>query len=420
MPTSSEELGLVWEAWGVLRSSYVDGDNLDSTLATSNMILRMLSAGERSPYPFLTELDKLEVRPPADVPSELVGVWKAWRIILDRWPNTDARQLAHAAIDGMLETLGDDSVVRLTPELYDRVQEELEDGYEGIGAFVNTIEGKMVLIPMRDRPADKAGVMQGDVVLEVDGQPVTGKSREEVVDLVRGPAGTRVTLLLDRLEVEEPIEIDVIRSDINTVTVERTFLPGAIGYIYISEFLESTHEDFLDVLEQFTQLDTLALILDLRGNPGGSTEAARRVASQFLSEGIFGYEVDKRGQRRDLPIEEGGIATEELPIVVIVNRDTASAAESMAGALQDAQRAKILGTRTMGTGSTRVYEVLSDSSAIHLPVARWYTPSGKAIHGSGIRPDIEVPLTDEDRLAGVDSQLTKAYDHLDGLLPRFR
>jgi carboxyl-terminal processing protease len=144
------------------------------------------------------------------------------------------------------------------------------------------------------------------------------------------------------------------------------------------------------------------------------------VASEFLSEGTFSYEVDRDGERKDQLIPEGGLAVEELPMVVIVNGATGSMAEAVAGALQEVGRATVLGMTTLGDGSTRVYQLLSDGSAIYLPVSLWYTPSGKLIRRNGIEPDITVELTIEDRAAGVDSQLTRAYDHLDDQLPEFR
>ena len=156
--------------------------------------------------------------------------------------------------------------------------------------------------------------------------------------------------------------------------VDVGLLPGAIGYISISEFRDTTPNEVLGVLEQLKQAEMLALVLDLRLNSGGSIEAARKVASQFLPTGLFMYEVDRNGNRTDWFIEEGGIATEALPLVVMVDEFTTDAAEAIAGALQDAQRSKVLGARTPGKGAAMSFVELSDGSAIRLPVSRWYTP----------------------------------------------
>ena len=420
--TTAGEINLVWEAWGIIKSTYVEGDSLDSGEATGNIILEMLDAGERSAYPFLTELDDVRGRPAEDVPGELTDVWKAWVLFHEKWPEVDAKVLANAAIDGMLDTLGDESAVHLTAEAYDRAQERLKGSYHGIGASVMEREGDIVLSPMGDSPAQKAGLAEGDVVLAVDGHVVEGESLGEVVERVRGPSGTKVTLLVERLDEEEPIELNVIRDDIHVDSVRRTLFPGAIGYIYIADFLEHTPDEVVDFLEELKQVDMLALVLDLRGNPGASIESARKVASQFLSEGIITYEMDRQGNRRDWLIEEGGLYTdaEKLPMVVIVNALTADAAEAAAGGLQDAGRAKILGTSTAGKASASVFVELTDGSAIYVPTSYWYTPSGQPIHGPGIQPNIQVPLTVEDRMAGLDSQLARAFQYLDELLPQFR
>jgi len=418
--STSGEVGLVWEAWGVIKDSYVEGQTLDSKKVVGNAIAKMLGASGKPAYPFLTELESVRGRPPRDVPKELTDVWRSWVLFREKWPDVELRLLAEAAVQGMLEALSGGSAAHLTPEAYDRAQERLRGTYQGIGAFAVIQDGKLLLSPMEDSPAQKAGLKAGDVILEVNGEPVAAKGLEESVDLVRGPAGTKVTLLVERAGEEKPLEFDVIRGDIDTVSVSRRLLPGAIGYIYISDFRENTPDKILDVLEELKQVDTLALILDLRDNPGGSIEAARKVASQFLSEGLFMYEIDREGNRRDWPIEQGGIAIKELPMVVVVNELTSSAAEAVAGALQDTQRAKILGTRTFGKGSANAFMVLSDGSAIYIPVSHWYTPLGRLIQGAAIAPDIEVFLTAQDRLSERDSQLQEAYNYLDNLLPRFR
>ena len=418
--TTSGEFGLVREAWTLVMTSYVEGDTLDSKEAVGNMILKILEASEQPTYPFLTELEGVRGRPPSDVPRELVDVWKAWSLARDKAPSVNPKLLADAAIEGIIETLGDDYVVHLTPEAYDRAQERLKGTYQGIGASVGIMDGKIVLTPMADRPAASAGLKAGDLLMEVDGSAVEGKTIQEIVDQVRGISGTKVKLLIERSGEEEPLEFNVIRGNIDMVSVERRLLPGGIGYIYISDFQENTPDEVLDVLEELQQVDMLALVLDLRGNPGGSIESAQKVVSQFLQDGLLMYEIDTEGNRKDWPVEEGGIATERLPMVVMVNGLTASAAEATAGALRDLRRAKILGTRTLGKGSASVFKKLSDGSAIYLPTSYWYTPSGELIQGTGMEPDIEVALTPEDRLLRIDRQLMEAYQYLDDLLPDFR
>ena len=420
--STAGEFSLVWEAWGVVKSSYVEGDALDSQRASGKMITMMLDATEKPSYPFLTELERVRGRPPRDVPGELTDVWRAWTLFGEKWPDIASKVLADAALEGMLDLLHGQSAAHLSIEAYERALEKLKGSYEGIGAYVSILDGKIVLAPMEGGPAIGADLKPGDSILAVDGERVDDKSLQEVVNQVRGPAGSKVKLLIERPGVEEPLEFDIIRGNIDMASVERRLLPGAIGYIYISDFRDNTKDDVLDYLEELKRYDILALILDLRSNSGGSLESAHGVVSQFLSDGLFMYEIDREGDRNDWLIEQGGIATdaEKLPMVVMVNGLTASAAEAVAGALQDAQRAKILGSRTFGKGSASAFLELSDGSAVYIPVSHWYTPSGRLIEGTGIDPDIEAAFTAQDRDSGIDSQLRKAYGYLDDQLPRFR
>ena len=415
-----EDAGLIWEAWDFVASSYVGGIELDSVETTGSIIAGLLAAAEEPAYPFLTELDGVKTRVPSHVPKELTDAWKAWSLIRQKWPEIETDALTDAGVDGLLRSLGDDTARHLTAEAYERAQEGLRGTYQGIGAFIGVQAGNMVVSPMRDSPAQKAGVEEGDVLLAVNGVSVVGKTFQEAVEPVRGLAGTKVVLLIGREGEEEPLEITVIRGDIDMVSVDRLLLPGAIGNIYIANFQDNTPDELLNVVEELQQVDMLALILDLRSNSGGSIEAAQKIASQFLSDGLFMYEIDKDGSRRDWLIEAGGVATSGLPMVVLVNEFTGAAAEALAGALQDAERAEIMGARTAGRGSAHEFKLLSDGSAIYLPVSYWYTPSSRRIQGSGIEPDISVELTEEDRVQGVDSQLGEAYRHLNEQLPHFR
>ena len=414
------ESSLLWEAWGLVNTSYVDAIALDSKEITEHMILGMLDAANKSPYPFLVELSDVETDLPDFVPPELSDVWKSWVLHRQTWPDLDSGLVAHGAVRGLLDALDDSSVVLLDKESYAQELERLAGTYEGIGAFVQLVNDRIVLVPMQGSPALSAGLQEGDVLLEVENVPVEGQTLQEVVDRVRGPVGSRVNLLIEREGEDAPLEMQVFRGDIGLVSISRRLLPGAIGYIHISDFGDNTGEEVFTALEEFNALDTLALILDLRSNVGGSIEAARDTASQFLESGLFMYEVDKNGTQKDWLIAEGGIAVKDLPMVALVNEFTANSAEALAGSLQDAGRAEIMGVRTLGLGSDNVFMELSDGSAIYLPVSHWYTPSGRKITGTGIVPDQEVVLTLDDRTAGVDSQANQAYEYLNSQLPAFR
>ena len=400
----------------MVKSSYVEADELDSEAVTGTMITSMLEASEIPQYPFLTEMESVRGSSVRGVPVELVDVWKAWSLIRLKSPEVQTSLLSSAAIAGMLVSLGDDSVAHLTPEAYQRATQRTTGPYGGIGAYVSVEAGRVVVSPMPDSPAERAGLRDGDVVLEADGQRLGDEGLESVVAMVRGEPGTSLSLLVERAGEPEPIEVRVVRGDIQVGSVDRSLLPGAIGYVIITDFRENTGEELLTALEELKQFDMLALILELRNNLGDSVESARAVASQFIPDGLVMFEIDNGGKRTDWTVNTGGIATEDLPMVVLVNELTASAAEVVAGALQDAERAKVMGTDTLGKGSASEFEELSDGSALYLPVTHWYTPTGSLIQGNGIAPDIELGIIPEDRAAGVDSQLLGAYNYLNEIL----
>ena len=413
------EEGLIWEAWGIIGESYVDMEAVDPEPISESIIAAMLGHVEEPAYPFLTELDATRGRVPGGVPAELLNVWKAWEALHMKYPDLDSHGLAVASVNGMVAGLEDVSTKYLTPEAYDRAQEETDDDYEGIGAFVNVVNGQVVLSPMRGGPADVGGIREGDVLIEVEGQSLEDLSADEAVNLVRGPARSKVHLKVARPDEERPLEFDITRGTIEVPTVDVQLLPGAIGYVYISEFRDTTPTEVLDVVERLKAADMLALILDLRFNPGGPVDAARKVAGEFLPSGTFMYELDSAGSRTEHFIEGEGtiVGEDEVPMAVLVEASTADASEALAGALQDADRAEIIGTGTRGEAAGSSYFPLRDGSAMELAVTRWHTPAGRLISDGGITPDIQVPLVPGSRS---DVQLVRAYDYLNELLPLFR
>jgi carboxyl-terminal processing protease len=319
----------------------------------------------------------------------------------------------------MVASVGITSSAYLDPETYVQAKESIAGKYEGIGAYVRDVAGEIVIVgTFEGGPAERAGLKAGDVIEAVNGESVKGRSLEEAVALVRGPEGSRVTLSI-RSPGEEPRDVEVARGTIQLSSVDWQLLPGAIGYMALVEFRQNTPEALREALEEFKRAEGMALILDLRGNPGGDLAAAISVASQFLESGIVMYEVDNQGNRADLPVEEGGLAT-DIPIALLVDQFSASASEVVAGALQDYGRARVFGSQTYGKGTTNSFRELADGSAIYVPVAHWYTPLGRQIEGVGIEPDVEVTPTPQEQAQGVDATLVAAYDYLDAELPLFR
>ena len=426
--TGSEEPGpndgnaLVWEAWDQIDQSYSGREDLDLETLEGNTLRSLLELADAPAYPFLAEVGRLRGQPPPQVPPELADVWRALVLHQKKWPEIDWAELMEATISGMVSGLEDPSTVYFTAEEFQVAREILEDrrkpSYLGIGATVVDQEGQVLLFPFPDEPADKAGVDSGDALLEVDGQPVAGLSVGDIVNMVAGPpgteAGSKVSLLLQRDQEPEPLAIDVFRNDVE-FTIGRQLLPGGIGYMRINLFRDNTADRVYSALEEFNQIETLALIFDLRGNPGGSLEAARGVAGHFLPTGtLFISQQEQGGPVENLVVAEDPErpALSEPALVVLIDDQTVGEAEAVAAALQDAGRAVIIGTKSFGKGSSNTFVELSDGSAIYLPTSQWYRPSGQRLAGEGVEPDILV--------IGPDDQISRAYQHLDESLPAFR
>ena len=425
--TGSGAEQVVWEGWSVINNSYVDTNSLDSERVAGDIIVGMLDAAEKPHYPFLSDMADFRGRPPRSVPEGFEDVWRAWQLFLQTWPEVDPAVLADAALTSMMASLETDDKVSsyLNAEDYLRSQEdEREVSYQGVGAVMSMEDDKLTIVSlMSDAPAARAGLQRNDVILEVDGVPVGGSEISEATSNIRGPSGSRVTFLIQRPTETDPREVSITRGNVNVPTVDMSLLPSSVGYMYIQAFYDHTLDEVLDVLETFNELETLGMVLDLRSNQTGSLELARDVAAQFVSDGLFAYQVDNQQIRTDLHLQEGGgigVLDQEVKLVVLVNEGTAEAAEALAGALQDAGRGVVMGDPTRGRGSTNSYVTLSNGGALYFPTTYWFTPSGRAISGEGILPDISASLSQEDLIMNRDSQLQRAYEYLDQSLPAYR
>lgn len=426
-PQARDQLALVWEAWEKIDQSYAGWENVDPEVVVSSALKSMLDLSEAPPYPFLTQVGRLRGQVPPEVPEALADVWRGMVLHQQRWPEFDRSELASAAISGIVAGLGDPLAAYLGAERYPEAKVNLEDRlegeYRGIGARVVLQDEKILLFPYADTPAEKAGIQAGDVLLEVEGDPVAGKSLEEVVDRVAGPEGAKVTLLMGRSSEPEPLEFEVFRGTISLPSVSRQLVPGGIGYIYVSTFRDNTGGQVFEALEALRQFDMLALILDLRSNTGGSKQGAIDVAGQFLPAGsLFLYTEDRQGKRQELRVSEDGERLDlgELPTVLLVNEGTAAEAEAVAAVLQESGRAVVIGTETFGTAGNYDFVELEDGSAIYLATSKWYTPSGKPLGGAGVRPDVPVAFQMESGGITEESQFNRAYEYLNDQLPPFR
>lgn len=349
-----------------------------------------------------------------DIQQRFRIFWEAWDVIerdFNRDGPLDTQKMIYGATSGMVRSLGDPYTVFVEPAQAKIFDQDLEGSFEGIGASVDVIDGHLVIIePLQDSPALKAGLRAGDIVLEADGKSLQGLDLMQAIALIRGPKGSQVQLLIRRQGVPEPFEVVVTREKIDHPTVAHSMLEDRIAYVRLTEFNNQATARLRAALQELLADEPRALILDLRGNPGGYLHIAVQVASQFIPDGVIVTEKDRNGEITEYTAEGEGLAL-ELPLVVLVDGGSASAAEIVAGAIQDQGRGVLVGRPTFGKGSVQTSHTLSDSSSVRVSIARWYTPDGHQLDSEGLTPEIVVPL-DLERQAGEDPVLERAIEYL--------
>lgn len=337
-------------------------------------------------------------------PEEFAVFWQAWDIVNRNFVDQDAldpTEMTYGAIRGMVSALGDEGhTAFLTPEERERQQTDLSGSFSGIGAQLGIQDQLPVIVaPFDGSPADQAGVLSGDIIMEVNGEDVTTLPLNEIVTRIRGPEGTDVTLtLLRRGQENRTVEVTITRGEISVPAATWAMIPETnVGLIRLSQFSANAAPNLIQSVEEAREAGATALIVDVRNNPGGLLEQAIRVTSQFLEEGNVLLEEDAQGNRKAYEVERGGVVT-DLPVVVLINGGSASSAEIFAGALQDHGRAQLVGETTFGTGTVLQPYILADNSALLLGTRQWLTPDGRLIRNQGIDPDIVVDLPIEANL----------------------
>ena len=297
----------------------------------------------------------------------------------------DRSALSQAAIKAMIDTLGDPYSFYFPPEMYRQQAEDSAGVYNGIGADVGLVDGKITIItPHVGSPAAAAGLKSGDVILAVDGTSTDGLSLFDTVNLVRGPKGTRVDLLIQSVGATEPVLLTITRGEIPLMSVSYELIDG-IAYITLEQFSDRSDSEIKEALIKANG-EARGIVLDLRGNPGGGLQSVIDITSRFVAEGTVLTMRHNDGRTQTYKVKKQDVTT-DLPVIVLVNGTSASASEVLAGALQDHGRAIIAGTTTYGKGSVNYMQPLPDGSAIYITAARWLTPDGHLIEGIGITPD---------------------------------
>lgn len=324
-------------------------------------------------------------------------ITEAWNQIDRHYVDKSAEQtqpLTYGAISGMVNALGDTGhSTFLTPQMVKSERQFTSGQFEGIGAQVESKDGHVVIVaPFDNSPAQRAGLHAGHVILKVNGSDMTGQSVEQVVSQILGPAGTEVALTILDPKTGKTFDVTITRARIAVNAVTWQALPGTtIAHVRVTAFSQGVGQQLKTALTDLQNQGMTAVILDLRNNPGGLLSEAVSVTSQFLSQGNVLLEKDAQDQITKIAVRSGGVAT-TIPLVVLVNKGSASASEIVAGALQDANRATLVGETTFGTGTVLTQFALSDGSALMLAIQEWLTPNGRVIWHKGIVPDQTVSL----------------------------
>ncbi len=366
---------------------------------------------------------------PPEVDIDFSLFWDVWqrltRSFIDR-ATIDPQKMVWGAISGMVNALGDPYTTYLPPKDNKDFKDDLGGQFEGIGAQLGTRDNRvMVIAPLKGNPAEKAGIRAGDYILKVDEVDTTGWSVNEAVNKIRGPRGTTVKLSILHDGDSKPVDVSIVRNTITVPSVESWIkvpgeitevsgldlrvMPERVAYIRLSRFGDHSNEDWGKAVSQVAASGAKGLIVDLRNNPGGYLDGSVFIASEFLKNGIVVSQVNSDGTKQDYPVLRKGKLL-DIPLIVLINKGSASASEIVAGALRDYQRATLVGETSFGKGTVQTPEDLPDGSSIHITTGRWLLPKGDSISQKGITPDVLVPMEEFD--ATRDAQLAKAIELL--------
>lgn len=328
----------------------------------------------------------------------------------------DGDWMADSIYKGIIDGLGDTYAAYYNKEEFKQIQESTSGIFCGIGAYISadTKTGIVSIVkPMKNSPAEKAGVEAGDLIYAVDGKEVTGMEISKVQALVKGEKGTKVELTLIRDNRQKKVK--VTRDEIQEDTVAYQMLPGKIGYVQVTSFEQVTPEQYNQAIKALEKKGQKGMIIDLRDNGGGLLDAAVSMADRILPKGLVVYSKDKDGEKQEFFAEDQDEF--KKPLVILVNENSASASEVFSGAIQDEKAGTLVGTQTYGKGIVQSMFDLGDGTGLKMTTAKYYTPKGRDIHGKGLTPDVKAELTEEistlsDGKTKVDSQMKAAHDYL--------
>jgi len=351
--------------------------------------------------------------PPENVDLSLL--WQVWKTIEEKYAVKDkinAQAMIYGAINGLVKSLDDPYTVFLKPEDAKKFLEDVKGTFEGVGMEIGIKDGQLrVVAPLANTPAERAGLRAGDKILQVDGKSTEGITIDEAINWIRGPKGTEVVLTIYRDEWGEARDIKLIRDVIDVPAFKLELRDDKIAYLKIYQFSEKAGYEFPEIALQILNSDAQKIILDLRDNPGGYLEVAQEIASWFLEKGqVVAIEDFGGRQEQKFYLARDNARLVAYPVVILINKGSASGAEILAGALRDNRGIKLIGEKSFGKGSVQELVSLKNNSFLKITVANWLTPKGELITNKGLEPDIKVEMATADYEAGRDPQLEKAIE----------
>lgn len=359
-------------------------------------------------------------QPQARVNMDFSLFWKTWDLVSQKYIDKkaiDPQKLYYGAIQGMVAAIGDPYTVFLPPESQKNTKEQLGGSFEGVGMQLGYNKDKrlIVIAPLKDTPAEKAGIKAGDLILTINKKDVNNLSLPDAVSMIRGPKGTTVALSVYSENADKPRDVSLSRDTIIVRSVDLTMknTPSGkqIAYIRLSGFGDKTESEWDDVVTEALAKSSQGVIVDVRNNPGGYLESAVYIASEFLSSGPVVLQEDAGGRKQELDVMRNGRML-KIPLVILINKGSASASEILSGAMQDNKRALLVGEQSFGKGTIQSTEDLPQATGIHITTAKWLTPKGRWIHGIGLTPDVVIEYKADDKNPLKDNQLDKALETL--------
>lgn len=388
-------------------------------VAQAGVLLRVgYVLGERNPQ-IIQVQGVSDIGNPTGVSADFGTFWQAWDLINNdylRNGSVTTEDKVDGAIRGLVNSLGDPYTDFFTKEEGQKFQEDVQGSFGGVGIQLGKVDGILAAIaPMKGTPAERAGILAGDLIISVNGSSTASWSIDEAVSNIRGPIGSKVKLSIMRKSWQEPKDFELTREEIVVPTIDYTVEAGNIAHIQLYNFNANAPEEFYKALLRVQREGAKGIVLDLRGNPGGYLDVAVELAGWFIPKGtLVVSEEGKAGKVLEQLKANGSAAMQNMPMVVLIDKGSASAAEILAGALRDDRGVKLVGEKSFGKGTVQEVKELKGGASIKMTIAHWVLPSGKVIDHEGLEPDVAVDRSEDDIKNKIDPQLQKALDMLTG------